>query len=75
MIEERVLKVFAESLNVPKDVDKSKLIYNEYPSWDSLGHMGLVAALEAEFDCMLEMDEILDMSSFEIAVATMQKHA
>ena len=27
--------------------------------------MTLVAGLEDEFDCMLEMDDILDMSSFD----------
>ncbi len=52
-------------LSVPKDVDTAKLIYNEFQGWDSVGHMTLIAALEEKFDCMLEMDDILDMSSFE----------
>jgi len=75
MIEERVFKVFVEIFEIPKDQNKAELVYNEYPKWDSLGHMGLVAGLEAEFDCMLDMEEILDMSSFEIAVKTMEGHS
>jgi acyl carrier protein len=64
-MEERVLKVFAEVLDLPKGVDKAALIYNNYKGWDSVAHMTLVAALESEFDCMLEMDDILAMSSFD----------
>ena len=40
-----------------------------------MGHMMLVAALEAEFDTMLETDEILSMSSFDKAVDIMGKYA
>ncbi len=74
MVEQRVFKVFVEVFDIPTDEDKSKLHYNEHPKWDSLAHMALVAGLETEFDCMLDMDEILDMSSFEIAVKTMENH-
>lgn len=63
-MEQEVLKIFAEVFSTPADVDASELIYNDYPGWDSVGHMTLVAALEDKFDCMLEMDDILDMSSF-----------
>jgi acyl carrier protein len=37
--------------------------------------MILVAALESEFDTMLETDDILEMSSFEKAVSIMSKYA
>jgi len=37
--------------------------------------MILVAALEAEFDTMLETDDILEMSNFEKAVSIMSKYA
>ncbi len=74
-MEERVFSQFASVLELGPDVDRSKLIYNEYPGWDSVGHMALVAALETEFDCMLEMDDILDMSSFARALEIMAKYA
>lgn len=63
-MEQKILDVFRDVFSVPTDVDTSKLIYNDYPGWDSVGHMTLVAALEEKFDCMLEMDDILDMSSY-----------
>ncbi len=44
------------------------LAYQEHPSWDSVAHMRLVAALESTFDVMMETDQILEMSSFSKAV-------
>lgn len=41
------------------------LAYMSIETWDSVGHMGLVSALEDAFDIMLEPDDILDLSSYE----------
>jgi acyl carrier protein len=41
------------------------LKYQDIPAWDSVGHMGLVAALEDEFEIEMEIDDIIDMSSFD----------
>lgn len=70
-INHRVFEVFRDALSLPKDVNKAELVYNEYPGWDSVAHMTLVAALEEAFDCMLDMQEILDMSSFDKSVEIM----
>jgi len=72
-MKEQILQVFADVLSVPEGTDPQELIYNEYPGWDSVGHMTLVAALEEKFDCMLEMDDILDMSSFAKAEEIMAR--
>lgn len=72
---ERVMKAFKEALDVDDNVDTSALIYRGYPAWTSVGHMALIAGLEAEFDVMLETDEILGMSSFDKVVDTMNKYA
>ncbi|WP_417552510.1 phosphopantetheine-binding protein [Marinomonas fungiae] len=44
------------------------------PQWDSVAHMVLVAALEKEFDVMLDMDDIIEMSSVKIAKDILAKH-
>ena len=72
-MEDTILEIFGELFSTPKDIDTDLLIYNEYDGWDSLGHMTLVGELENKFDCMLEMDDILDMSSFKKIVEIMQK--
>jgi acyl carrier protein len=75
MIEDRILKAFEEGLEVPADVETSTLEFNVTPEWTSIGHMMLIAALEAEFDVMLETDDILAMSTFSKAVEIMGKYA
>lgn len=72
---ERVAAAFREALDVEDSTDLSTLRYQEYPAWNSVGHMTLIAALESEFDTMLETDDILAMSSFEKAVEIMDRHA
>ncbi len=73
-MEDKVFSVFVEALGVDPSVDRAILVYSEYPGWDSVAHMTLVAGLEDAFDCMLEMDDIIDMSSFDKAVSIMAKY-
>ena len=51
------------------DVDASTLgpdlKYESIQEWDSIGHMGLIAELEDSFDISMEMDDIIDFSSYE----------
>jgi acyl carrier protein len=68
-----VFDVFQQVLGLPADADRGELVYNQYAGWDSVGHMTLVAALEERFDCMLDMQDILDMSSFAKCVEIMGK--
>lgn len=73
-MEERVFAQFKAAIEVENDIERSQLVYGDYPGWDSVAHMSLIAALETEFDCMLEMDDILDMSSFDKAIEIMSKY-
>ena len=41
------------------------LQYQAIEAWDSVGHMGLIAALEDAFDIMMDTDDIIDFSSYE----------
>jgi acyl carrier protein len=74
-VRDRVFSAFKEAFDLDDDTDTSKLVYQEYPAWTSIGHMILVAALESEFDTMLETDDILEMSNFEKTVSIMSKYA
>ncbi len=75
IVEEKVEAVFKEVLKVDPRQNRAALIYNQIPGWDSVAHMTLVAGLEEAFDCMLEMDDILDMSSYDKALEIMAKYA
>jgi acyl carrier protein len=74
-VRDRVYSAFKESFDLEDDTDTSKLVYQSYPAWTSIGHMILVAALESEFDMMLETDDILEMSNFDKTVSIMSKYA
>lgn len=41
------------------------LKYQDIEAWDSVGHMRLMAALEEDFDIMMDIDDIIDFSSYE----------
>ena len=61
---EKYNAAFIESLEVTED-QLAGLEYQQVANWDSVGHMGLVAALEDAFDIMMDTDDIIDLSSYE----------
>lgn len=63
-MEERLRKVFIDSLKISADEVTDSLSYNEIPQWDSLAHMVLIAAIEVEFNIMIDVDDVIAMSSF-----------
>jgi acyl carrier protein len=73
MANERLKKCFATSLGVDPDLVEG-LSYKSVRQWDSVGHMALIAAIEAEFEVMLDTDEIIALSSYEVVAAILQKH-
>ncbi len=50
------------------------LAYQSVPAWDSVGHMGLITALEEAFDIMIDMDDIIDFSSYEKGKEILKKY-
>jgi len=61
---EKYNNAFIEAFGIEKNSLNDSLKYNEIPSWDSVGHMGLIAALEDGFDIMMEMDDIVEFESY-----------
>ena len=58
-------KVFIETFSISESALDDDLKYNSIPEWDSIGHMGLISELEEIFDIMMEMDHIIDFSSYK----------
>jgi acyl carrier protein len=61
---EKYNKAFMESFNIEEDKLKG-LKYQDILDWDSVGHMQLMAELEDEFEVELDIDDIVDFSSYE----------
>ncbi len=55
---------FIETFEITED-QLAGLKYQDIAAWDSVGHMGLIAALEDAFDIMMDTDDIIDLSSYE----------
>ncbi|MFJ1762638.1 acyl carrier protein [Amycolatopsis sp. NPDC088138] len=64
----KLREVFVEALDLEPGVDVENLKYRDLEAWDSVGHMALVAAIEDEFDVEFDTDQVIDMSSFKVAV-------
>ena len=64
---------YVEAFDVDiKDVEK--LEYQSIEEWDSVGHMSLMSELEDTFDITLEMDDIIDFSSYAKGIETLEKY-
>jgi len=58
-------------------VEESKvpeLTYQGIEGWDSVGHMALMAALEEAFQIELDIDDIIEFSSFETGKTILAKY-
>lgn len=70
---EKYNAAFCATLNVEED-QLEGLKYQAVSGWDSVGHMSLVAAIEDAFDIMMEMDDIIDLSSYEKGKEILKKY-
>ena len=71
---EKYQNAFIESFNIEKSMLNEELKYESIPEWDSVGHMTMISNLEEVFDIVLEMDDIIDFSSFEIGKEILKKY-
>ena len=70
---EKYINCFVDALEVSADVVEG-LEYQGVESWDSVGHLALVAAIEDAFDIMLDTDDIVDLSSFSKGIEILKKY-
>ncbi|MBT5421069.1 MAG: acyl carrier protein [Candidatus Cloacimonetes bacterium] len=70
---EKYKEVFLEAFSVDENSIEN-LEYNSITDWDSVGHMGLIAGLEEAFEIMLEMDDIIEFSSYKRGVQILAKY-
>jgi acyl carrier protein len=71
---EKYDQVFMESFSVTQDQLNDQLVYQSVQQWDSIGHMGMIAALEDAFGIMMETDDIIDFGSYDKGVELLAKY-
>lgn len=57
-------KAFTDTFGISEE-EAVTLKFQDIKEWDSVGHMGLIAAIEEAFEIMMETDDIIDLSSFD----------
>lgn len=70
---EKYSKVFTKTFSIDKSKLK-KLKYQSIPQWDSVGHMSMIGSLEDTFKITMDMDDIIDFSSFEKGKKILKKY-
>jgi acyl carrier protein len=71
--EARVFAILSTIMDVPAEQINRKSSPDTIASWDSLSHMKLVIALEEEFQVEFSDDQIVDMISVELILATLKE--
>lgn len=70
---EKYNNAFTETFGIDESV-LSDLEYQGIAEWDSVGHMQLINALEEAFDIMMDTDDIIDLSSYEVGKEILAKY-
>ena len=67
-------QIFIETFSIGESVINDELLYNSIPEWDSVGHMTLIGLLEDTFDIAMDMDDIIDFSSYKKGYEILEKY-
>ncbi len=62
-MEDKIHRVVSDVMGVPIEEINSESSPDNIPAWESLSHINLVLALEAEFEIKLSPEDILEMLS------------
>ena len=63
--EQRLQAIFRAVLELPPGSDPTAPAQGQTAGWDSLAHVSLVAAIEAEFDVTIDAGDSLSLTSYE----------
>jgi acyl carrier protein len=70
---EKYSKIFVKIFAVNKSKLKN-LKYQSVPQWDSVGHMSMIGILEETFKITMDIDDIVDFSSYEKGKKILKKY-
>lgn len=71
---EKYQTCFQKTLELPMEQINETLTYQGVESWDSVGHMNLIAELEDVFEIMFETEDIIDFNSYAKGIELLKKY-
>jgi acyl carrier protein len=70
-VEQELKKILSAILEVKEeDIDDTSSMEN-IETWDSLKHLELMQAIEEQFDIVLSIDEVVEMTIFKVIKTTL----
>ena len=72
-LDKRIRLIMSEVLDIKEDKINDDSSTSSLDEWDSMNHMNLIVALEEEFKCEFDEDDIENMISFKIIKTTIEK--
>jgi acyl carrier protein len=67
-------QIFIDCFSVSEETLNENFTYQCVPAWDSVGHMGMVAAIEDVFNIMMETEDIIEFSSYTVGIEKLKKY-
>ena len=67
-------QVFIDCFGVTQDRLNAEFVYQCVSAWDSVGHMGMIAALEEAFNIMMDTEDIIEFGSYTIGIEKLKKY-
>jgi acyl carrier protein len=69
---QRVIRVLAEVLNRSLESLTEANSFIKIPDWDSLYHLNVILGLEKEFSIKFDINEVMEITSVDSAVALIE---
>lgn len=69
---EKYTRIFMDVFQVSEE--KTEEMEYKKDSWDSVGHMMLISALEEAYDIELETDDIMAFDSYKIGLEMLKRY-
>jgi acyl carrier protein len=71
---EQLRETMAVTLNVAPDTIRATTAQHDIGSWDSLGHINLMIAIEDTFDVTFEPEDFATLTSVPVILAYLNGH-
>jgi acyl carrier protein len=69
---ERLDDAVRDALGLADDAELEAIAYDTTPEWDSVGHLQMMAAIEAAFDIRIDADDVVQMSDYDKVRSTLR---
>ena len=71
---EKIKKIFSEVMGIIITEVNNNLNSDSLAAWDSLRHLNLISEIEKEFTIDIDMDDVIEMDTFQKIIEKLSKY-